>query len=78
MEINRDHIEAHAARGGDKWYMSQGIGDEGQTVVFNFLVENEKDIAPIAHALGIANNVSMHTPATQVGSRLDYIGRRQS
>jgi len=78
MEVNRDHIEAHAARGGDKWFMSQGIGERGQTVVLNFLVEDEKDIAPIAHGLGIANNISMHTQATQVGSRLDYIGRKQS
>lgn len=78
MDINRDIIEAHSAAGGDKWFMSQGIGEHGQTVVLNFLAEDEKDIAPIAHGLGIAHNISMHTPATQVGSRLDYIGRRQS
>lgn len=78
MEINRDHIEAHSAAGGDKWFMSQGVGKHGQTVVLNYLVEDEKDIAPIAHGLGIANDISMHTPATQVGSRLDYIGRKLS
>lgn len=78
MDINRDNIEAHSASGGDKWFMSQGIGSDGQTVVLNYLVASEKDIPPIAHGLGIANNVSMHTAASQVGSRLDYIGRKLS
>lgn len=78
FENNSEQIEAHSARGGDKWFMSQGVGEWGQRVVCNYLVEDEKDIPPLAHGLGIALNISNHERATQVGSRLDYIGRKLS
>lgn len=73
MDIQPDEIDIHGATGGSKWFASKGISGTGHGVVLNFIVDDESEIEPLAHAAGIANNVSMHQPAEYIGTRGDFI-----
>lgn len=72
MTKRHGDIEAHAASGGANWYASTGVGTDGQTVVLNFIADSEKDVAPIAHGLGIALGITRHAKAKYIGPSQEY------
>ena len=72
MEINRDDHDAYSPSGGQKWFASKGIGSRGQTVTLNFICDKEEQIAPLAHGLGIAHNVTMHQKAEYIAPAEHY------
>jgi hypothetical protein len=72
MEIDRTDHNAVSPNGGDTWFSSTGVGKNGQSVTLNFFADSEEEVAPLAHGLGIAHNVSMHQEAERIGTRQDY------
>lgn len=72
MEISSNDVDAIGPQGGSQWYSSQGIGANGQSVTLNFLVNSEDEVAPLAHGLGVAQNIHMHAKATRIGTRKEY------
>lgn len=73
MEIQPEEHDVHAPSHGRKWFASEGIGKRGQGVTLNFFVEEESDISPLAHGLGIASNIHMHKKAEYIGMKDDYL-----
>ncbi len=73
MEVSPEEHDIHSPSHGRKWFSSEGIGKRGQGVTLNYFVEKEEDIAPLAHGLGIANDIHMHTKAQFIGSKDSFI-----
>jgi hypothetical protein len=72
MEIQPDEIDVYAPGNTSKWFASEGLSETGHGVVINFLADNEEEVAPLAHGLGIAHNVSMHKKAEYIGTAQDF------
>lgn len=73
MDVQPDEITVHGTGQASKWYSSDGINDKGAGVALNFLVDDEREIKPLAHGLGIAHGVHMHKKAKHIGTRGDFL-----
>jgi len=77
MDVQPDEIEIHGTGANSKWFSSEGLNGKGKGVVLNYLTDTEEEVDALAHGLGIAHDVSMHTKAKYVGTRQDFLDMSQ-
>jgi hypothetical protein len=72
MEVDKSDINAIGTGRSDLWFASEGVSGNGTPTTINYFVESKEEVAALAHGLGIAHDLSMHTEAEYIGRKADY------